>query len=226
METASVNRRGRGRARLAIVVAVVLAGCMFAAAPPVRYFEVRAPREEPHAGAMLPSVIVPNFSCLAAYDHLRVVLRRSDVEVVTSRRLQWTTVPGRMMAQAVRVHLKATTRFESVRRRARPEPPYAVEGQVQVIELSKSPTMGARLGMHINVRRTSDGGVIEELFIDESTTADGSGSGRRCPGAPSSCSVRILHDLDERVIQAIENDVRAGGRRIMMRVERSCPSVL
>ncbi len=213
MDRASTNRTCRARTRLAwasgVMAAVVLAGCSFAAAPPVRYFEVRAPREEPHEGAMLPSVIVPNFSCLAAYDHLRVVLRRSDVEVVTSRTLQWTTVPGRMMAQAVRFHLEATTRFESVRRRARPEPPYAVEGQVQVIELSESPTMGARLGLHINVRRTADGTVIEELFIDESTTADGTDPADGVLALRQLLG-RILHDLDERVIQAIENDVRSG----------------
>jgi len=214
MDKASVTRTSRARTRLArasvAMVAVMLAGCSFASAPPVRYFEVRAPRAEVREGIMLPSVIVPNFSCLAAYDHLRVVLRRSDVEVVTSRTLQWTTVPGRMMAQAVRFHLEATTRFESVRRRARPEPPYAVEGQVQVIELTESPSMGARLGLHINVRRTADGAVIDELFIDESTTADG-----RDPAdgvlALRQLLGRILDDLGERVIAAIENDVRAGG---------------
>lgn len=206
MERASVNRTSLARMSVALI-ALVLAGCSFAAAPPVRYFEVRAPAAEVREGAMLPSVIVPNFSCLAAYDHLRVVLRRSPVEVVTSRTLQWTTVPGRMIAQGVRFHLEATKRFETVRRRARPLPPYAVEGQVQVIELNESPSMGARLGMHISVRRTADGTVIEELFIDESATADG-----RDPAdgvlALRDLLGRILEGLDDRVIEAIENDVR------------------
>jgi ABC-type uncharacterized transport system auxiliary subunit len=190
-----------------LLAATLVVGCSFAA-PPIRYFEVRAPQATAGEGAMLPSVVVPNFSCLAAYDHLRVVMRRSPVEVVTSRTLQWTTVPGRMIAQGVRVQLEGTKRFETVRRDAKPLPPYSVEGQVQVIELNEHPSMSARLALHINVRRTTDGAVIEELFIDETAPAGGNDAADGVL-ALRDLFGRILEDLAARVVKAIEDDARA-----------------
>jgi ABC-type uncharacterized transport system auxiliary subunit len=198
------------RAALAAALAAALMACSLSA-PPIRYFEVRPTRGEAATAApTLPSVIVPNFSCLSAYDHLRVVVRRSDVEVVTSRSLQWTTVPGRMLSQGVRYYLEGTGRFETVRRDAKPRPPYTVEGQVQVIELIEKPAPAARLALHVNVRRSADGVVIAEEFIDESRKADGADPGDGIL-AMRALYTEILARLSARVIAAIEKDVGAGG---------------
>jgi ABC-type uncharacterized transport system auxiliary subunit len=197
----------RRRRLMALVTVSVLAGCSFTA-PPVRYFEVRPPRGERQDGPTLPSVIVPNFSCLSAYDHLRVVMRRSPVEVVTSRELQWTTVPGRMLAQGLRYYLEGTGRFATVRRDAKPRPPYTIEGQVQVIELDATSALTAHLALHVNVRRSADGSVIAEEFIDDSEPAGG-----RDPSdgvlALRELFGRVLQRLSGRIIAAIEKDVSA-----------------
>jgi len=187
-------------------------GCSLSA-PPVRYFEVRPPAVEKQDGPRLPSIIVPNFSCLSAYDHLRVVVRRSPVEVATSRTLQWTTVPGRMFAQGLRFHLESTGRFETVRRDAKPVPPYTIEGQVQAIELIESPGMAGHLALHLNVRRSEDGTVIGEKFVDATRAADGDDV------SDGVLAVRELYaaeleDLTTWIVDVIEQDLgRAGSRR-------------
>lgn len=196
--------------RLRCLVLVALCGCGFAAAPPVRYFEVRPPAAESQQQARLPSVMVPDFSCLSAYDHLRVVQRRSPVEVITSRNLQWTTPPGRMLAQGMRVQLESTGRFETVRRDVMPRPPYIIEGQVQAIELSSGSPMTARLALHINVRRSADGAVIGEESIDDTAEA---GGGDVTAGVLELRDLygRILAGLSARIAAVIEEDLRARG---------------
>jgi ABC-type uncharacterized transport system auxiliary subunit len=192
-------------------LALVVAGCGLTA-PPVRYFEVRPVRGEAASGAkVLPSIVVPNFSCLSAYDHLRVVVRRSPVEVVTSRNLQWTTTPGRMLSQGMRLYLEGTGRFETVRRDAKPLPPYTVEGQVQVIELIEDPEPSARLALHVNVRRSADGAVVAEESIDETRKAK---SGDAADGvlALRDLYTEVLERLSAEVIAAIEKDEVSSAR--------------
>jgi ABC-type uncharacterized transport system auxiliary subunit len=203
--SSTVRQRLEGTILAACLVAI-LPACSFTAAP-VRYFEIRPPGPERHSGSKLPSVMVPDFSCLSAYDHLRVVLRKSTVEVLTSRNLQWTTVPGRMIAQGLRGYLEATGRFETVRRDAKPPPPYTIEGLLQVIELDEKPKLSARLAMHINVRRSADGSVIGEEFIDQTRAAKG---GDFADGvmALRDLYAEVLADLSGRIIAAVEEDLR------------------
>ena len=175
--------------------------------PQVRYFELRPTLGSPEPGPKLPSILVPDFSCLAAYDHLRLVVRKSPVEVSGSRSLQWTTVPGRMLAQGLRARLESTGRFETVRREASPRPPYTVEGLVQVVELSEEKEPLARLAMHLNIRRSSDGTVIGEEFIDESRPYNG-----RDPAsgilAMRELYSKILDGASTQIITVIERDVQ------------------
>lgn len=184
---------------------LVTAGCGFTA-PPVRYFEIRPTSIDRQAGPKLPSILVPDFGCLSAYDHLRLVLRKSPVEVVTSRSLQWTTSPGRMLAQGLRSRLDATGRFETVQRDARPRPPYAVEGLVQAIELSEAPRLTARLALDVRVRRTVDGSVLREELIEESQPAEGDSPGDGVLALRELYS-HILDRLSARIISAIEEDL-------------------
>jgi ABC-type uncharacterized transport system auxiliary subunit len=185
----------------------LLAACALTA-PQVRYFEIRPILGPPQPGPKLPSILVPDFSCLAAYDHLRLVVRKSPVEVGGSRSLQWTTVPGRMLAQGLRARLEASGRFETVRREASPRPPYTVEGQVQVIELSEEKEATARLALHLNVRRSADGVVIGEEFIDESRPFDRSDSANGVLVMRDLYS-QILDGVTEKVIAAVAGDLQA-----------------
>ncbi|HVN83462.1 MAG TPA: ABC-type transport auxiliary lipoprotein family protein [Candidatus Binatia bacterium] len=187
------------------VLALGIAGCSLTAKP-VRYFELRPTRAERQAGPPLPSILVPDFGCVAAYDQLRLVIRKSAVEFAASRNLQWTTAPGRMLAQGLRARLEGTGRFETVRREATPRPPYTVEGLVQTIELSEEQAPTVQLALHLNIRRSNDGTVIDEASIDEARPV-----GSRDPAA----SVLVLRDLysqvlagvTDRIISAIERDL-------------------
>jgi ABC-type uncharacterized transport system auxiliary subunit len=195
---------------LALLAAVV--GCSFVA-PPIRYFEVRPaiPEHAKTSAPVLPPIIIPDFSCVAAYDNLRVVMRKSPVEVLTSRSLQWTTVPGRMIAQGFRLYMESTGRFQTVRRDQKPKPPYSIEGQVQVIELNEVPKMSARLAMHLNVRRNADDAVIAEEYYDESRDAAGND-----PGAGVTALRELYGDIlaraSAKLIEAIAADVKGAAR--------------
>ncbi|MBI4516065.1 MAG: membrane integrity-associated transporter subunit PqiC [Deltaproteobacteria bacterium] len=189
---------------LSVACLLVLTGCGITA-PRVRYFEIRPAPAGALAGPKLPAILVPDFGCVSAYDHLRVVIRRSPVEVGASRSLQWSTVPGRMLAQGLSERLEQSRRFENVRREAKPKPPYTLEGQVQVIELNEHPTRTVRLGFHLSVRRSEDGTVIGEETIDET---------RPAPGGDPADGILVLRDLyseildgvTARVIAALERD--------------------
>jgi ABC-type uncharacterized transport system auxiliary subunit len=197
----------RARGTLWVGVAVLIAaGCGFTA-PPIRYFEIRPEAVGTQPGPKLPSIMVPDFACLSAYDQLRVVLRKSPVEVMTSRNLQWTTVPGRMLAEGLRSRLSEIGRFEMVRREASPRPPYTVEGLVQLIELSEKPKLTARLALQVDVRRTADGEIISEESVDESQPAKGDSPTDGILALQELYS-HILDDLSRRIIAAIEKDIQ------------------
>lgn len=184
----------------------MLTGCGLTA-PAVRYFEIRPTPAEHRAGPPLPSILVPDFSCIAAYDNLRLIIRKSPVELAASRNLQWTTVPGRMLAQGLRARLESTGRFETVRREATPRPPYSVEGLVQVIELSEEKSPTVRLGLHLNVRRNADGAAIGEESVDETRPVNG-----RDPAdgilALRDLYSQVLDGVTDHVIAAIEQDLQ------------------
>lgn len=196
----------RLRTAIAVAAAGLVAACSFAA-PPVRYFEVRPPAPERQQGKLLPSIMIPDFSCVAAYDNLRLTMRKSPVEVVTTRTLQWSTVPGRMIAQGFRLYMEGTGRFTSVRRDIKPKPPYTIEGQVQVIELNEVPSLSARLAIHLNIRRNADDAVIAEDFIDESLAAKGSDPADGVT-ALRTLEEQILSRVSVWVIGVIEADLR------------------
>jgi ABC-type uncharacterized transport system auxiliary subunit len=197
----------RARGTLWVGVAVLIAaGCGFTA-PPIRYFEIRPEAVGTQPGPKLPSIMVPDFACLSAYDQLRVVLRKSPVEVMTSRNLQWTTVPGRMLAEGLRSRLSEIGRFEMVRREASPRPPYTVEGLVQLIELREKPKLTARLALQVDVRRTADGEIISEESVDESQPAKGDSPTDGILALQELYS-HILDDLSRRIIAAIEKDIQ------------------
>ncbi|MBI1815146.1 MAG: membrane integrity-associated transporter subunit PqiC [Deltaproteobacteria bacterium] len=185
---------------------IVLVGCSLSA-PQVRYFEIRPTAAAKKEGAQLPSILVPDFSCIAAYDHLRLVIRKSPVEVVSSRNLQWTTTPGRMLAQGLRSRLEATGRFETVRREANPRPPYVIEALVQTIELSTEQAATARLALHLNVRRSADGSVIGEEFVDESRTVTGRDQADGILALRDLYS-QILDGVSDNIIAVIERDLQ------------------
>ena len=187
-------------------MAVLVTGCGLTA-PAVRYFEIRPTPAERQSGPPLPSILVPDFSCIAAYDNLRLVIRKSAVELAASRNLQWTTVPGRMLAQGLRSRLENTGRFETVRREASPRPPYSVEGLVQVIELSEEKAPTARLALHLNVRRNADGAAIGEESIDESRPIGGRDPAEGILALRDLYS-QVLDGVTDRVIAAIEQDLR------------------
>jgi ABC-type uncharacterized transport system auxiliary subunit len=191
------------------LAAVLIGGCGFTA-PRVRYFEVRPTSIERQEGATLPSITVLDFACMSTYDSVRVVVRRSPVEVVTSRNLQWTTVPGRMLAQGLRYRLEETGRFESIRRDTRVRPPYMVDGLVQVIELDKEPHLTARLALQVKVQRSVDGTVIREDFVEESEPADGNRPGDGVLALRDLYS-HILDGLTKKIIAAIEHDLQSSG---------------
>jgi len=173
----------------------------------VRYFEVRPEGVGRQPGPKLPSIMIADFGSLSAYDQLRVVLRKSPVEVVTSRNLQWTTVPGRMLAQGLRSRLTDMGRFEMVRREATPRPPYTVEGLVELIELSEKPKLTARLALQVSVRRTADGEILTEESVEESRTAEGDNPGDGISALQELYS-HILDGLAHRIIAAIEEDLQ------------------
>ena len=186
------------------VAAAFLVGCGFTA-PRVRYFDVRPIGIERQEGERLPPIAVPDFGCSSTYDHVRVVLRRSPVEVVSSRNLQWTTAPGRMLAQGMRYRLGETGRFESVKRDKGVRLPYTAEGVVQAIELNEEPRLTARLALQVSVRRSLDGIVIYEESVDETQAASGEDPAEGVVALRALYS-EILDGLVERVIKAVEDD--------------------
>lgn len=195
------------RARLvAALVALVTTGCGLTA-PAVRYFELRPTPAERRPGPLLPSILVPDFSCIAAYDNLRLVIRKSPVEVAASRNLQWTTVPGRMLAQGLRARLESTGRFETIRREASPRPPYTVEGLVQIIELSEEKSPTARLALHLNVRRNSDGSVMGEQSPDETRPVSGHDPAQGVMTLRDLYS-QMLDQIADYIISVVEQDVQ------------------
>jgi uncharacterized lipoprotein YmbA len=202
-----MKRYGNGTAWLAIVL-LLTAACGFTA-PRVRYFEVRPTIIDRQAGPFLPAIQVPDFDCVSTYDQVRIVVRRSPVEVVTSRNLQWTTGPGRMLAQGLRERLEATGRFEAVSRTPTRRPRYAIDGLVQVIELDEAPTWTARLALEATLRRT-DGEVLLVSRVEESQNAAG-----RTPAdgvlALRALYSRFLDGLTQKIIAAIEQDLRRRG---------------
>jgi len=198
------RRRPLAWVLLTALISLTAAACSFTA-PPVRYFEVGPGTIERHAGPRLPSVLVPDFECAPAYDNLRLVLRKSPVELSTSRNLQWTTAPGRMLAHGLRLQLEGTGRFEAVARAATPPPPYRVEGFVRAIELDEQPTLTARLALDVSVRRSADDRVLYENVVDQTRAAsnqkpvDGVLALRELYGI-------MLQGMVTQIMTAIEND--------------------
>jgi ABC-type uncharacterized transport system auxiliary subunit len=186
------------------VISLTAAACGFTAAP-VRYFEVGPGTIERQTGPQLPAVLVPDFDCAPAYDNLRLVMRRSPVEVSTTRNLQWTTAPGRMLAHGLRRQLEGTGRFEAVGRAVTPPPPYRVEGFVRAIELDKQPTLTARLALDVSVRRTADGRVIHEDLVAQSRAASGQKPADGVLALRELYGI-MLQGISARIIAAIETD--------------------
>jgi hypothetical protein len=114
-----------------------------------------------------------------------------------------------MLAQGLRFYLESTGRFETVRRDAKPTPPYTVEGQVQAIELIRDPAMAGHLALHLNVRRSEDGTVIGEKFVDATRDAPGDDV------SDGVLAVRELYaaeleDLSAWILAVIETDLASG----------------
>ncbi len=193
------------RLLLFTLVAATLAGCSLLSSPPVRYFEIQPTPGQPGPGGKLPAVLVPDFRAVSPYDRLRVVIRKSPVELQADRTLQWATEPGRMLAQGLRARLQASGRFASVRRQSSPQPPYAVDGQIDALEIDDV-SHTAHLALRLSVRRTEDGTLVAQLSADEQQPVKS-----RDPAdgilALRNIYSHMLDDLDARVIDTIEQDL-------------------
>lgn len=202
------------RVLLATMAALALAGCSLFSARPVRYFEIQPTPGKPVPGPKLPAVLVPDFGSATPYDRLRVVIRKSTVELQDDRTLQWVSAPGRMLAQGLRDRLEAAERFESVRREASPRPPYAIEGQVEALEIDDV-SGTARLKVHLSIRRTDGGVLIDETTFDEQRPVNGHNRSEAIVVLRDIYS-QLLDRVTERIINAIQQDVQrtaAGGKR-------------
>lgn len=195
----------RRRRLLFTLAAAVLAGCSLLSSPPVRYFEIQPTAGQPLPGAKLPALLVPDFSAVSPYDRLRVVIRKSPVELRADRTLQWATEPGRMLAQGLRARLQASERFESVRRQTSPQPPYAVDGQIEALEIDDV-SHTVRLALRLSVRRTEDGVLIDQITSDEQQPVK---SRRPADGILALRDIysHMLDGLAERVIDAVRKDL-------------------
>jgi ABC-type uncharacterized transport system auxiliary subunit len=196
----------------AALAALSLSGCSLGlTAPPVRYFEIVTSGAQPLAGRKLPPVAVPDFRSLSPYDHLRLVIRKSPVELEANRTLQWATLPGRMLAQGLAARLQGTDRFESVLHEGTPQPPYEIQGLVQAIELTTKPAT-AHLALRVTVRRSENGAVIDEQSVDETRPVKGRGA------ADGVLELRdmynqVLDRLTPQIIDAIQRDVQQASSR-------------
>jgi ABC-type uncharacterized transport system auxiliary subunit len=199
------------RLLLITLTTLALAGCSFFTARPVRYFDIQPTPGKPVPGPKLPTVLVPDFNSATPYDRLRLVIRKSIVELQADRTLQWVSVPGRMLAQGLRSRLEATERFENVRREASPRPPYVVEGRVEALEIDDVSDT-ARLKVRLSIRRTDDGVLIDQTTVDEQHPANGH--------KPSE-AILVLRDiysqqldgLTERIINVLQQDVQRTAAR-------------
>lgn len=202
------------RLLLITLATLALAGCSFFTARPVRYFEIQPTPGKPVPGPKLPTVLVPDFGSATPYDRLRVVIRKSTVELQDDRTLQWVSVPGRMLAQGLRDRLEAAGRFESVRREASPRPPYLIEGYVEALEIDDVSDT-ARLKVHVSILRTDGGVLVDETTVDEQRPVNGHGRSEAIMVLRDIYS-QLLDGLTERIINAIQQDVQrtaAGGKR-------------
>ena len=148
---------------------LILAACG-GRAPPVRYYQIALP-EDGGAGAGQGSAIlaIERISADAAYDDARIVYRQSEFRLDYYHYHRWSSPPGLMVTDYLRMAYQQTGRFRSVIGGYSGDADAMLGGRVMAIEeVNRSETDWlARVRLELWLRDASTGELLWSQILTE-----------------------------------------------------------